>query len=101
MNFTKIIIVFTIFGSTVAAMGSRPAAAEAYLMLTKSDYFRAQLTSKLGHTNRAVLKQRIENAKLRADIFNLLNRQSTALAHSVNNNTKSNRRMNRFRRFHS
>ena len=101
MNFTKTIIAFTILVTTASAMGARPAAAEAYLMLTKSDHLRNQLTSKLRYSNRAVLKKRIKNAKLRADIFRLLDQQPTAGSQNVQNKTKSNKRMNRFRQFHS
>ena len=101
MNFTKTIIAFTIFISTATALGARPAAAEAYLMLTKSDHLRNQLTSKLRYTNRAVLKQRVKNAKLRATIFRLLDQQPTADSQNEKNKTKSNKRMNRFRQFHS
>ena len=97
MNFTKIVIALAIFMSNVAALGTRPAATQAYLMLAKSDHFRLQLISKLGHTNRAVLKQRIKNAKLRAQLFSLLNQKPTAGAQK----NKSNTRMNRFRNFHN
>ena len=100
MNFTKTIIAFTIFISTATALGARPAAAEAYLMLTKSDHLRNQLTSKLRYTNRAVLKQRVKNAKLRATLFRLLE-QPTADSQNEKSKIKSNKRMNRFRQFHS
>ena len=96
MNLTKVAMALTIFISNVAALGSRPAATQAYLMLTKSDYIRTQLIRKLGHTNQAVLKQRIKNAKLRAQLFSLLNQKPTAGAQK----NKSNTRMNRFRNFH-
>ena len=75
MNLSKVAVALTILISNVAALGARPAATQAYLMLTKSDHIRTQLISKLGHTNRAVLKQRIKNAKMRAQLFNLLNQQ--------------------------
>ena len=97
MNLSKVAIAFIIFISNVAALGTRPAATQAYLMLTKSDHIRTQLISKLGQTNRAVLKQRIKNAKMRAQLFNLLNPQQPTAGARKN---KSNNRMNRFRQFH-
>ena len=99
MNLTKVAIALTICISNVAAAGARPAATQAYLMLTKSDHIRHQLISKLGHTNRAVLKQRIKNAKMRAQLFNLLNQQQKPTTGGQKN--KSNGRMNRFRQFHN
>ena len=99
MNLTKVAIALTIFISNVNAAGARPAATQAYLMLTKSDHIRHQLINKLGHTNRAVLKQRIKNAKMRAQLFNLLNQQQKPTAGGQKN--KSNGRMNRFRQFHN
>jgi len=99
MNLTKVAIALTIFISNVNAAGARPAATQAYLMLTKSDHIRHQLINKLGHTNRAVLKQRIKNAKMRAQLFNLLNQQQKPTAGAQKN--KSNGRMNRFRQFHN
>ena len=98
MNLTKVAIAFTIFISNVAALGARPAATQAYLMLTKSEYIRTQLINKLGQTNRAVLKQRIKNVKMRAQLFNLLNSQQPTAETRKN---KSNSRMNRFRQFHN
>ena len=97
MNLTKVAIAFTIIVSNVVALGTRPAATQAYLMLTRSDHFRTQLISKLGLTNRAVLSQRIKNAKMRAQLFNALNQQPTA--GSQQNKSKS--RFHRFRQFHN
>ena len=98
MNLSKVAIALTILISNVAALGSRPAATQAYLMLTKSEYIRTQLINKLGQTNRAVLKQRIKNVKMRAQLFNLLNSQQPTAETRKN---KSNSRMNRFRQFHN
>ena len=98
MNLSKVAIALTILISNVAAFGARPAATQAYLMLTKSEYIRTQLINKLGQTNRAVLKQRIKNVKMRAQLFNLLNSQQPTAETRKN---KSNSRMNRFRQFHN
>jgi len=98
MNLSKVAIALTILISNVAALGARPAATQAYLMLTKSEYIRTQLINKLGQTNRAVLKQRIKNVKMRAQLFNLLNSQQPTAETRKN---KSNSRMNRFRQFHN
>ncbi len=97
MNLSKVAIALTILISNVAAFGARPAATQAYLMLTKSEYIRTQLINKLGQTNRAVLKQRIKNVKMRAQLFNLLNSQQP----TETRKNKSNSRMNRFRQFHN
>ena len=98
MNLSKVAVALTILISNVAALGARPAATQAYLMLTKSEYIRTQLINKLGQTNRAVLKQRIKNVKMRAQLFNLLNSQQPTAETRKN---KSNSRMNRFRQFHN
>ena len=98
MNLSKVAIALTILISNVAAFGARPAATQAYLMLTKSEYIRTQLINKLGQTNRAVLKQRIKNVTMRAQLFNLLNSQQPTAETRKN---KSNSRMNRFRQFHN
>lgn len=98
MNLSKIAIALTILISNVAALGARPAATQAYLMLTKSEHIRNQLINKLGQTNRVVLKQRIKNVKMRAQLFNLLNPQQPTAETRKN---KSNSRMNRFRQFHN
>ena len=87
--------------SIVTAMGSQPGAADAYLMLTKSAYLRTELTSKLRTTNRAILNQRIRNAKLRQDIFKLLHQQQAADGSQNHKDTKLSKRMDRFRRFHN
>ena len=91
------LIKFTILISIVAAFGARPAATQPYLMLTKSDHLRSQLTKKLGYTNQAVLLQRIKNANMRAQLFSLFNQKPTPGARK----NKSNSRMNRFRNFHN
>ena len=98
MNLSKVAIALTILISNVAALGSRPAATQAYLMLTKSEYIRTQLINKLGQANRAVLKQRVKNANLRAQLFDLLNKQQPTAEARKN---KSNSRINRFRQFHN
>ena len=98
MNLSKVAITLIILISNVAALGTRPAETQAYLMLTKSGHIRTQLIRKLGQTNRAVLKQRIKNAKFRAQLFSLLvPQQPTAEARK----NKSNSRMNRFKQFHN
>ena len=98
MNFSKVAIALMVFVANVAALGSRPAASEAYLQLTRSDYFRTQLVQKLGTVNRATLKHRIRSAKFRSALSKIMQ------ADNNNNNQqqqdKSTSRMNRFRRFH-
>ena len=97
MNLSKVAIALTILISNGAALGSRPAETQAYLMSTKSGYIRTWLIRKLDHRNRAVLKRRVKNDKLGGQLFNLLiPQQPTA---EVRKN-KSNSRMNRFRQFH-
>lgn len=95
MNFSKITIALILFVANVAAFGSRPGGSEAYLILTRSDYFRQQLIKKLGTADRATLKQRIKSAKFRAVLSKLM--QSS---NSNSHQEKSTSRMNRFRRFH-
>ena len=98
MNFSKITIAFILFVTNVAAFGSRPGGSEAYLILTRSDYFRQQLVKKLGTADRATLKQRIKSAKFRAVLSKLM--QSSNSNNSNSHQEKSTSRMNRFRRFH-
>ena len=97
MKFLKIIIASTMLIACIQAAGSRPGAAEAYLMLARSDYFRNIFTRKLAVTNRATLKQRIKNAKLFAALKNALypNAESSEAAQKTSNN-----RMKRFKNFH-
>jgi len=99
MNFFKAMIVIAFFVGSIMASGSRPGAVEAYLMLARSDFLRTHLMSKLGTTNRATLKQRIQNSKFRSAMRKALN--------SIANNapesrpvSKSNSRMNAFRKHH-
>ena len=80
----------------IQAAGSRPGAAEAYLMLARSDYFRNILARKLAVSNRATLKQRIKNAKLRAALKNALHQNAEHKAAEK----MSNNRMKRFKNFH-
>ena len=96
MNFSKVAIALIVFVTNVAALGSRPAGSEAYLLLTRSDYFRQQLTLKLGNVNRAALKQRIRNAKFRAALSKIMQNDNKQQPQD-----KSSRRMNRFRRYHN
>ena len=97
MKFLKILIIATLLIACIQAAGSRPGAAEAYLMLARSDYFRNILARKLAVSNRATLKQRIKNAKLRAALKNALNQNGE---HFEAARKTSNNRMNRFKNFH-
>lgn len=96
MNFSKVAIALMVFVANVAALGSRPAASEAYLLLTRNEYFRTQLAQKLGKLNRATLKQRIQNAKLRSALSKIMQADNN----NQQQQDKSSSRMNRFRRFH-
>ena len=96
MNLSKVAIALTILIANAAALGSRPGETQGYFMLTKSGYIRTRLIRKLDNRNRVVFKQQIKNAKLRAQLFNLLNPQPTAEARK----NKSNSRMKRLRQFH-
>lgn len=96
MNFSKVAIALIIFVANVAALGSRPAASEAYLLLTRNEYFRTQLAQKLGKMSRATLKQRIQNAKLRSALSKIMQADNN----NQQQQDKSSSRMNRFRRFH-
>ena len=97
MNFSKVAIALIIFVANVAALGSRPAASEAYLLLTRNEYFRTQLAQKLGKSNRVTLKQRIQNAKLRSALLKIMQADNN---NQKQHQDKSSSRMNRFRRFH-
>ena len=99
MNFFKAMIFIAFFVGSIMASGSRPGAAEAYLMLARSDFLRTHLMNKFGTTNRPTLKQRMKNAKFRSTMRKAFN--------SIANNaperlpvSKSNSRMNAFRKDH-
>ena len=99
MNFLKLVMALIVLIAAVSAAGARPGRAESYLMLARSDYFRIQVLNKLAMTDRATLKQRIKNAKLRAAIKHVL---SPHLSASTTRQQKpiSNNRLNRFKKFH-
>ena len=102
MNVLKIVIAATMFIASISAAGLRPGDAEAYLMLTRSDYFRTQLLRKLAISDRATIKQRIKNVKLRDALKNILNSRASIRSGTGKSSKQktANFRMNRFQSFH-
>ena len=105
MNFSKVVIAFILACFVPSLEAARPGGSEAYLLFTRSDFIRNQLTNRALYANKAVLKKRIQNAKLRAALAQILNidsqqpqQQQVAGAHQQS--AKATSRMNRFRRFH-
>ena len=103
MNVLKIVIAATMFIASISAAGLRPGDAEAYLMLTRSNYFRTQLLRKLAISDRATIKQRIKNVKLRDALKNILNSRASSVRSVTGKSSKPktvNIKMNRFKSFH-
>ena len=103
MNVLKIIIATIMMVASISAAGLRPGHAEGYLMLTRSDYFQAQLLKKLAISDRTTLQQRIKNIKLRAALKNILSSRASSVRSGSGKSSKqktANIRMNRFKSFH-
>ena len=103
MNVLKIIIATIMMVASISAAGLRPGDAEGYLMLSRSDYFRSQLLRKLALSDRATIKQRIKNVKLRDALINILNSRASSVRSGTGKSSKqktANIRMNRFKSFH-
>ena len=86
MNFLKLVMALIVLTAAVSAAGARPERAESYLMLL----------NKLAMTDRATLKQRIKNEKLRAAIKHVLSPHLSAST-TRQQKPRSNNRLNRFK----